>query len=225
MTTEREDAGLQDARVSARYRDLAREEPSAQLDAAILGAARARAARPRVRRWAVPVSLAAVLVLSVIVTTRIHEEAPELESGAQAPSEPAAKPTTPPTAQIAKEAPRPPQRRVAKPEPAAPRADATPPSAEKREALPIAAAPAASPAPVAEREAARPAERSASGTAPSPAAVGAAFEQSPQEWLEHIARLRAEGRGAEADESLARFRRRYPDYRIPEAMRAKVLPR
>ena len=223
MTTEREDGGLRDARVSARYRELAREEPSARLDAEILGAARARAARPGARRWAVPVSLAAVLVLSVLVTTRIHEEAPELESVARAPVERAAKPATPPAAQTAREAPRPARR--ADPKPAAPRADAAPPVALS--------------APAAEAQAPRPAERSASGVVPSPAAVGAlaepmaaherteraGYEQSPQHWLEHIARLRNERRDVEADESLARFRRRYPDYRIPDDIRAKVLPR
>jgi len=258
MTTEREDADPRDPQVSARYRELAREEPSARLDAAILGAARARAARPGVRRWAVPVSLAAVLVLSVIVTLRIHEEAPDLESGAPAPAGRTAKPATPPApapaepktaGKIAREAPQPQLRKQARPEAAEPglRADVAKRSLEKRESAPFAAAPA----PAAEAEAARPAEQSAAGAAPAPPAVGsaadrmaasraapatapmaarerkerAAFEESPEKWLEHIARLRGEGRDAEADESLARFRRRYPDYRIPEAMRAKVLPR
>jgi len=262
MTTEREDADPRDGQVSARYRELAREEPSARLDAAILGAARARAARPGVRRWAVPVSLAAVLVLSVIVTTRIHEEAPHLESGAPAPAGRTAKPATPPApapaeaktaGKIEREAPRPPQRREARQEPAKAelRADMAKQSLEEREAVPFAAAPAAALEPAAEAKAARPAEQSAAGAVPAPPAVGsaadrmaasraapasapmvarersepAAFEESPEKWLEHIARLRGEGRKAEADESLARFRRRYPDYKIPEAMRAKVLPR
>ena len=262
MTTEREDADLRDARVSARYRELAREEPSSRLDAAILGAARARAARPGVRRWAVPVSLAAVLVLSVIVTTRIHEEAPYLESGAPAPAGRTAEPATPPApapaepktaGKIARDAPQPLQRSQARQEPAKPelRADMAKRSLEEREAARFAAAPAAPPEPAAEAQAARPAEQSTADAASAPAAAGlsadrmaasraapapapmaarerkerAAFEESPEKWLDHIARLRGEGRDAEADESLARFRRRYPDYKIPEAMRAKVLPR
>jgi len=262
MTTEREDADLRDAQVSARYRELAREEPSARLDAAILGAARARAARPGVRRWAVPVSLAAVLVLSVIVTTRIHEEAPYLESGAPAPAGRTAEPATPPApapaepktaGKIARDAPQPLQRSQARQEPAKPelRADMAKRSLEEREAARFAAAPAAAPEPAAEAQAARPAEQSTADAASAPAAAGlsadrmaasraapapapmaarerkerAAFEESPEKWLDHIARLRGESRDAEADESLARFRRRYPDYKIPEAMRAKVLPR
>ena len=43
--------------------------------------------------------------------------------------------------------------------------------------------------------------------------------------LERIARLRAEGRHAEADKALEEFRRKYPDFRIPEAMWERVKPR
>jgi hypothetical protein len=44
-------------------------------------------------------------------------------------------------------------------------------------------------------------------------------ELSPQAWLERIAELRKQGRTREAEESLAEFRKRYPDYRIPEPPR------
>ena len=47
--------------------------------------------------------------------------------------------------------------------------------------------------------------------------------ETPTHWLERIARLRADGKDEEADRQLAELRRRYPDYRIPEEMRAKVL--
>ena len=40
--------------------------------------------------------------------------------------------------------------------------------------------------------------------------------------LERIAELRAQGRHDEADKALAEFRKRNPDYMIPEAMRARV---
>ncbi len=46
---------------------------------------------------------------------------------------------------------------------------------------------------------------------------------SPRPWLERIAKLRRDGRTQEADESLAAFRRRYPDYEIPKELRAAVL--
>lgn len=62
------------------------------------------------------------------------------------------------------------------------------------------------------------------GVAPSPmrsevAAKLAKTELAPQAWLARIAELRKEGRKREADESLAEFRKRYPDTRIPEALR------
>jgi hypothetical protein len=50
-------------------------------------------------------------------------------------------------------------------------------------------------------------------------------ELSPEAWLAHIIELRREGLHAQADESYAAFRRRYPEYRIPETIRHRVLPR
>ena len=50
----------------------------------------------------------------------------------------------------------------------------------------------------------------------------AAVEQSPESELERIAKLRAAGRHEEADKALAEFRKRYPDYRLTDEMRAKV---
>ena len=49
--------------------------------------------------------------------------------------------------------------------------------------------------------------------------------EPPEKMLERIAALRREGRGKEADDLYAEFRRRFPDYRIPDAMREQVLPR
>lgn len=45
-------------------------------------------------------------------------------------------------------------------------------------------------------------------------------ELAPQEWLRRIVALRRAARHGEADASLARFIRRYPDYRIPQSARA-----
>lgn len=42
-------------------------------------------------------------------------------------------------------------------------------------------------------------------------------QESPQAWLVRIAELRKQGRTREAEESLAEFRKRYPDYPIPAA--------
>ena len=58
----------------------------------------------------------------------------------------------------------------------------------------------------------------------APAAQGAArleavrdFEGSAPMWLERIVKLRREGREAEADAELKRFRERYPDFQVPPA--------
>jgi hypothetical protein len=69
-----------DPRLERIYRDAAREAPPAQLDAAILAAARREVgARPRglsaaLRRWHVPVSIAAVVVVSVSLVILMREE-------------------------------------------------------------------------------------------------------------------------------------------------------
>jgi TolA-binding protein len=46
--------------------------------------------------------------------------------------------------------------------------------------------------------------------------------ESPEAWLERIAGLRKQGKDDEADKALAEFRKRYPDYRLSDEMRAKV---
>jgi hypothetical protein len=75
--------GERDPRLDLLYRDAEREGPPARLDAAILAAARREVgARPRsvsaqFRRWRVPVSIAAVVVLSVSLVTLISEEGGE----------------------------------------------------------------------------------------------------------------------------------------------------
>lgn len=72
-----------DSRLAALYRAAARDEPSPELDAAIHAAARREVgARPRPvspffsRSWRVPLSLAAVVLLSVSLVALIREEAP-----------------------------------------------------------------------------------------------------------------------------------------------------
>jgi hypothetical protein len=93
-----------DARVDRLYAHVGREEPPAELDAAIRAAARqAVGARPRalgarLRRWGVPISIAAVVVVSVSLVTLMREEgAGRLEeSYAPAPAEPKASAPAPP---------------------------------------------------------------------------------------------------------------------------------
>src|SRR5687768_11030936 len=117
--------------VARGYRAAAREEPPAALDAAILAASRrAVGARPGgVRRWAGPLSIAAVLVLGIGVTLRMQQERPGIESAVPASEYqmPEASPSVAEApAQVAKPEPAP-QRRQ---EPEAPRAKVTKPAAE-----------------------------------------------------------------------------------------------
>jgi len=48
------------------------------------------------------------------------------------------------------------------------------------------------------------------------AAVSVNKERTPEKWLDDIRKLRLEGKMGEADRELAEFKKRYPDYRLPE---------
>jgi len=271
-------------KLNAAYRALAREEPRAAIDAAILAASRRALEKPSAsRRWAAPVSIAAVLVLAFGVTLRMQLEKPGVESPDVYSSPPAAAavPAAPERVQGAAE-PAPSKNEAdtasqrgarakaekkiivpaAKPDVAPapqPKLQAAPaqPQAfeenvrqrrdesrveDSKEMLqkqkdastasavaappPAAAAPAARAAPAAEGRM----KREAFAAPPAPAAAGiAADAQAPMDEatreLEAIAKLRVEGRQEEADKALAEFRRKRPDYRIPEAMWERVKPR
>src|SRR3954469_23162467 len=71
--------------VARRYRELPREEPRPELDAAIRAAARDRVSRSGVR-WYGPVAAAAMLLLAVAVTWQVERNKPEFVV-ATAPSE------------------------------------------------------------------------------------------------------------------------------------------
>jgi hypothetical protein len=186
-----------DEKVSAGYRALGGEEPPRALDEAILAASRRSPTR-----WRVPLSVAAVLVLAVGVTLRMLPQRSDAESVALAPQ--------------VMETPRPVASAPAleQPKPAAL-------AAESRMRREVAAKPASRESIAAD----------AARSAPAPAAAGAAAETSvvagklagstltPEAWLERIAELRKQNRMREAEESLAEFRKRYPDYKIPEALR------
>jgi resuscitation-promoting factor RpfA len=280
-----------DDSLSRRYRELAREEPPAALDAAIVSAARrATNVRPR-RNWGATVSIAAVLVLGFGISLRMQMEQPGIETSAPAserfappvaaPAEPAAAPppapvletqtaarradaSAPPArAKVKREeearpfaadaiqvAPAPPQGealgRVAQ-EPAqskdagASSANVAPPAKAVAPAAPSAPAAAAVPATAAPVPFQSPALRSRVPASPlrelateerkqAGATVGIrglspSSDAEPNAELDAIARLREEGRHAEADKALEEFRRRHPDFRIPEAMWERVRPR
>lgn len=229
MTEER------DAKVSGAYRELAREEPPAALDRAIGAAARealntwpAPLVAPTARRrWYVPLAAAAVLVLAVAVTWHMQlvqpgpdgEEAPaqvpEKDAAASAPAPAAAAPAGEAAAQRteakALEVSKAPAQRT---EPMARRGEQ---GRERVPAAPPPEVPRAAAGPVM-RPMAQSGEEARERAQPDAQAARSRerADEPPEKWLERIAELRRAGRHEEAEAELARFRKRYPAYRIPE---------
>ncbi|HEX5091509.1 MAG TPA: hypothetical protein VFV84_02345 [Burkholderiales bacterium] len=216
-----------DERVTQAYRALGDEAPPPALDAAILAASRRRSGR-----WHVPVAAAAALVLAVAVAVVVEREAPTGDATvALAPQV-----MTAPAPEVARKSagvePRLAESR-AKAEDRAAVGQARRDELAKREARQSPQRLSAPAAPAAARESAQAGlrEESRAAAAPSaapaasrvapPSAAGAVAE-TPEQWLERIAKLREAGRDQEADDSLAAFRRRYPDFVIPEKMRARI---
>jgi hypothetical protein len=181
-------ADERDPQVSRRYRELGSEEPAASLDDAILAASRRSVASRR--RWYLPLAAAAVAALAVGIVLQIERQRPDAEA-LTAPAEGPAK-ARPQASDAARDA---------SPARSAPAESETPPQGktrskeERNEAQEAVAAP-------------RPIPQTA------PAARGMS-DAAPERLLERIADLRKQGRHEEADEALAQFKRRYPDYRIP----------
>ncbi len=237
-----------DPKVSQRYRELGAEEPPREMDAAILAAARREvAARPAPlvaptarRRWYFPVAAAAIIMLSVAVTLQMQHEQPDMEAQAPRAQKPAQPPPETPVPEPAAAPPvaKPQERPLAARPGAAQRgtvigAEQPKPAGEHRRFTPD-PPPVASPAPAAAPPAPRAddaagasasardrTERLSAQEARANRAEVAA--ETPERWLERIAEMRRQGRHKEADEQLAEFKRRHPDYRIPEAMLEKVL--
>jgi hypothetical protein len=191
-------ADERDPQVSQHYGKLGSEEPPAALDDAILAASR-RAAAPR-RRWYIPLAAAAAAVLAVGVALHVQREQPEPET-VTAPAE------------VKEAAP------ATKPQPAPAVRQEPAFRYRKQEAHPDAERRDMAREPVDRAARAKPMQDapSAPAAAPAPGGVlGATVYESPERWLERIAELRKEGRHDEADKALAEFRRRYPDYRMPQ---------
>jgi hypothetical protein len=114
-------------------------------------------------------------------------------------------------------------------------APAAKPDAERRaearamQGAPAAEAPAPAAPPAAAARAAPQAEDAARDRAESRALASGATakqlaqaEETPERMLERIAELRRNGRHDEADKALAEFRKRYPEYKLSDEMKAKV---
>jgi hypothetical protein len=198
-----------DDEVLRRYRALGREAPPARIDATILAASHAAVKTRGTPRWAVPVSVAAVLVLALGLVLETQRRAPE-----EAMMAPGARPEEPPMVQAA------PARAAAQSqEPRAERNDLAPPPAAAATPPSAAAARAPMSAPMQSKpQAFAPAKPAA----PSVKVEKDAAVESPEHALERIATLRAEHRDEEADKALEAFRRDHPGYRIAPAMWERV---
>ena len=221
----------EDVKISQRYREMGMEEPPRALDDAILAAAR-RSARPWTKRWAVPLSLAAVIVLSVTVTLRIQHQPPGIES----PVPQAAAPATEGEAAkvVVQEAAKKAVKEIAIP------ATSNEARLSRRESADQPAASASAPPAVPGTPEPRPfaadqavaaaksgefsgAASSLAGKLSKPIEERSALQSiTPERELEGIAELRRQARHDEADKALAEFRKRHPDYRISELMRERV---
>jgi len=184
-----------DRGLSRLYRTTRREQPSAELDRAVLAEARVALARRRRRRWLVPLSTAAVLVLGVSLTLY------ELE----APRPTALEPLAPP-APVGE---------------AAPAAGAMSDRASERAAPKLqrsAVSPRRQEAEEATSKRAQPAERDALGT-PAPA-TKAETGPAPDVWVARMLEQLERGDRETLRSELESFRERYPDYPLPAPLKA-----
>ncbi|MEW5864537.1 MAG: hypothetical protein AB1773_13245 [Pseudomonadota bacterium] len=226
-----------DPKVSGAYRELAREEPPAAVDRTIAAAARealevrpAPLVAPTARRaWYVPLAAAAVIVLAVAITWHIQLEQPGVDGEdapaqatardavAAAPSPAAAVPAGEAAAQRAEASSAAARKAATRPSAPVPHRDEQvgqrPPAAATPDAPRAPTGPATQPMPQSAEEAreqTQPHAQAARGREQA--------DEPPEKWLERIAELRRAGRHEEADKALAEFRKRYPDYRVPESL-------
>ena len=201
------------------------DAPTRDLDRRILAEAR-RALTPQVARWWLPASLAASVLLAVLIAqwqladSRPPEHLTESEVLSAPPpaaadqAAPAATITTPPELLQKSETPvsrvSPPA--IDLPEVERRRADEARPFTPIPAAEPAAAIPAAAPTPA-------PAQTRPEDAAEFAGALGnlAAMEsgiesRTPEQWYADIEALRKSGRTKEADAELARFKSKYPDW-------------
>ncbi len=220
--------------LSRLYQQMPEDQPPAALDVTVLAAARRTAqSRPRrlknrffgfvSRRWAVPLSLAAALLVSIGVITKVREE---MGTPARQQLPPLSTPASQPTL-------------------AAPQvAEDMVQSKEENEAAFVASQPSV-PAPLAGSPPGSFSLPAARETAPATAAARPRVKESeslefrglmgeqeqakdlaPEAWLAHISELFRAGKQREAETSLHAFQQRYPNYTdYPDSLPAEVLKR
>ena len=214
----------QEAELSRRLKTLRHPLPSAQLDAAILNqvkAALANETRPKAAndpaiprlqrsfsvRWRVPGAIAATVLAGVLA----HQG----WEASNALQEPKAIAPAPVEVKIVPEAAQPPMAVVVAESPA--------PMAVHKAEAPPAEVPMARAAPAGD---AKMAESAAAPPAPAPAVLARSMAAppavAPKEELEKIEAMLRAGQEKEALAAWARFQAAYPDYPVPDALRARL---
>jgi len=204
-----------DDELSALYRKIPQPAPPAALDERLLQAAHQAVQQPSrhsSRRWAVPVAMAAVLVLGIGLVRIMEREMPRSPepSVLQSPQFENQSGLRSGTAE--------PKADIATPRPAAdmPQLQLQRSFEDRDNAVDLLeqerSAPASVTVPAArqlneEIRAQAEAEKRSNGRQKS--------TRLPHEWLREIAELRQQGRDTEADALLKEFRRHYPDYLLP----------
>jgi hypothetical protein len=190
--------------------------PSRDVDRRILAESR-RTLAPHIARWWLPASLAASLLLAVLLVQRqlAVAPAPLSESDVVMPPAPAAADAGGNAAAPSATTEFPAQKQD---EPAVPAPSVAPPlidvPTKELRSAPAAESPAPEPALLAPAPARQESvlEREQASFAKSTAAVPAAMPRPPEEWYAEIQRLRAAGHVSEADQELARFKAAYPGW-------------
>ncbi len=159
-------ADPRDDRVSAAYRAMPGEAPPPALDAAIQAAARrAVGARPGgMRRWQLPMSIAAVLALAIGVSLQVEREKPMVMDGTPVSSGSAEYPVAPPATEAEE------LRASGKPAAATAQPESKPVTAPEHAPPPAATVPAPA---IREQSIAAPAQKSSQPGAPAPQAMDA----------------------------------------------------
>ena len=235
-----------DQELSRLYRETVTLEPPQRIDDAVLAASRRTAgSRPRpvraglVRRLSAPMALAATVLLTFTVTLIVFQDAPEADkaqtgmraggadSRAEKPVPAEANSARAPQAESRRDAPSTQPREATD---ALGKRQGLQESQESqeprraRESEPTRAARAmqAAPYPRAGSRQEAPSELQGAGVVGAFAGRSAADEskeRSPEKWLEDIRKLKTQGKTPEAERELAEFKKRYPEYRLPEDLR------
>ncbi|HKQ25039.1 MAG TPA: hypothetical protein VJT81_11420 [Burkholderiales bacterium] len=235
--------------LSGHYRAGSTEEPPAHLDAAILATARSEVRRFRfARNWQLPVSIAAVFVIGVslaLMTSEIDDPLPPPDTSAGVSAAKSEQDVTSRTRKRESQAEhlprsgvereeRPSRERTARRDRELVRQNSAAEHADSAAGVSSVVAPAAAPA-LQQFEAGAPPESAAeqksmvADSAQGQRATGALSKKAapssdapasaPEEWLKNIEDLLRNGKTVQAREQLVAFRKRHPDYRLPEALR------